>query len=185
MKRNLIRHVAGAAMVVLVAGAMLVGCDAKSAGDAQMKFVNVEKALVESGLLKQEQEHLKAVNENLHKGQQLAEKSYTNLPADKVEAARQADRNVLTQQWKAQQQAARNVVMKAMQTTSDAYRTEKKISVIMPTQAAVSIAPELDVTADLTAKLKAVKVNFGKVPEITLKTAPAPEAAKQPAAKTK
>lgn len=174
MKPNLIRHVASTVMIALVAGALLVGCDAKPAGDAQMKFINVEKALVESGLVQQEQAHLKAVNENLHKGLQLAEKSYANLPADKVEAARQADKNVIAQQWKAQQNAARVVVMKALKTASDTYRSEKKIAVIMPMQAAVSVAPELDVTADLTQKLKTAKVDFGKVPEITLKTAKEP-----------
>jgi Skp family chaperone for outer membrane proteins len=174
MKRNLIRHVASTAMIALVAGALLVGCDAKPAGDTQMKFVNVEKVLVESGLVQQEQAHLKAVNENLHKGLQLAEQSYAKLPADKVEAARQADKNVIEQQWKGQQNAARRVVMKALKTASDSYRTEKKIAVIMPMQSAVSVAPELDVTADLTEKLKAAKVDFGKVPEITLKTAQEP-----------
>lgn len=171
MKRNLIRHVAGTVMIALVAGALLVGCDAKPAGDAQMKFINVEKVLVESGLVQQQEAHLKAVNENLHKGLQLAEKSYANLPADKVEAARQADKNVIAQQWEVQQNAARIVVMKALKTASDTYRSEKKIAVIMPMQAAVSVAPELDVTADLTQKLKTAKVDFGKVPEITLKTA--------------
>ncbi len=169
MKRNLIRFMAGAVMVVFIAGTMLVGCDTKQAGEASMKFVNVEKVLVDSGLLKQEQEHLKAVNESLHKGQQLAEKNYTSLPADKVAAARKADRDVLTQQWKGQQQAARNVVMAALKNATDSYRNDNKIGVILPTQVAMSVSPELDVSADLTLKLKTVKLEFPKLPDFAVK----------------
>ncbi|OAT34690.1 hypothetical protein M975_0068 [Buttiauxella brennerae ATCC 51605] len=179
MKRNLIRHMAGAVMVVLVAGTMLVGCDGKQAGDASMKFVNVEKVLVDSGLLKQEQDHLKAVNQSLQNGQHLAEKSYANLPANKVDTARNADRNILAQQWKGQQQAARNVVMAALKNATDSYRTENKIGVILPTQVAMSVAPELDVSAELTEKLKTAKLEFAKVPDITVKAIQA----EKPAAK--
>ena len=169
MKRNLIHRIAGAVMVVLVAGTMLIGCDAKQAGEASMKFVNVQMVLVDSGLLKQEQDHLKAVNESLNKGQQLAEKNYTSLPANKVDAARKADRNVLTQQWKGQQQAARNVVMAALKSATDAYRNDKKIGVILPTQVAMSVSPELDVSADLTQKLKTTKLEFPKLPDFAVK----------------
>lgn len=178
MNQKLIRHVAGAAMALLVASSMLVGCDAQQSGEKQMKFVNVDKVLVDSGLVKQEQDYLKAVNESLQKGQQLAEKSYANLPADKVPAARQADKNILGQQWEAQKRTARNVLGAAMKKATDAYRSENKIDVIMPTQTVLSIDPALDVSADLIAKLKTTKLDFGKVPEITLK---ANEPAKAPA----
>jgi Skp family chaperone for outer membrane proteins len=169
MNRNLIRHLAGATMVLLVASTLLAGCDAQQSGEKQMKFVNVDKVLVDSGLAKQEQDYLKAVNESLQKGQQLAEKSYSGLPADKVATARQADKNVLSQQWEAQKRTARNVVGAAMKKATDAYRSDNKIDVIMPTQTVLSIDPELDVSADLIAKLKTTQLDFGKVPEITLK----------------
>lgn len=172
-------------MVLLVASTTLVGCDAQQSGEKQMKFVNVDKVLVDSGWVKQEQDYLKAVNENLKQGLQLAEKSYANLPADKVEAARQADQHVLSQQWEAQKVAARSVVANAMKKATDTYRSDKKIDVLMPTQTALSVAPELDVSADLTNQLKTTKLDFGKLPVITLKAnEPAKEqAAKEPAPK--
>lgn len=171
MKRNLMRQMTGAVIAVMVAGTLLVGCDAKQVGEVEMKFINVEKVALDSGLVKQEQAYLKAVNENLHKGLQLAEKNYATLPADKVAAARQADKKIIAQQWQGQQRAARQVVLAAVKQAADAYRTEKKIAAIMPMQTAVSVAPELDVTADLTTKLNATKLDFGKVPEITVKAA--------------
>ncbi|HKM95196.1 MAG TPA: hypothetical protein VJY99_00570 [Buttiauxella sp.] len=174
MKHNFIRHLAGAVLIVVAAGSMLVGCDNKQKGDTTMKFVNVEKVLVDAGLVKQEQDYLMAVNQQLQKGMQMAEKSYTSLPADKVEAARIADKNLLTKQWKAQQQAARNVVLNTLKKASDSYRIEKKIDVLMPTQTALSIDPELDVSADLIAKLKTEKLDFGKLPEITTKVSAKP-----------
>ena len=174
MKHNFIRHLAGAVLIVVAAGSMLVGCDNKQKGDTTMKFVNVEKVLVDAGLVKQEQDYLMAVNQQLQKGMQMAEKSYTNLPAGKVEAARIADKNLLTQQWKAQQQTARKVVLNTLKKASDSYRIEKKIDVLMPTQTALSIDPELDVSADLIAKLKTEKLDFGKLPEITTKVSAKP-----------
>lgn len=178
MNRKLISHVAGAVMAVLVGSTLLVGCDAQQSGEKQMKFVNVDKVLVDSGLAKQEQDYLKAVDESLQKGQKLAETRYANLPADKVAAARQADKNILSQQWESQKRTARNVVGAAMKKATDAYRSDSKIDVIMPTQTVLSIDPALDVSADLIAKLKTTKLDFGKVPEITLK---ANEPAKAPA----
>ncbi|MFS7302880.1 hypothetical protein AB6873_16090 [Rahnella rivi] len=187
MKSVSTRSIAGMLAVIVIAGSMLAGCDYKSTGDKNMKFANIEQIMIDSGLAAQEKTHLEQVHQSLQDGAKLVEENYKTLPQDKVPQARQADANVLNAQWQAQQMAARNAVVAEVKTVTEQYREEHKIDAIMPVQSAMSYSKDLDVTADLVAKLKDVKIKFGEVPTISHKeAAPATaQPAKEPAESVK
>lgn len=134
-----------------------------------MKFVNVDRVLADSGVSRKEQEYLQAVNESLLKGIRLAETNYAHLPADEVKKARKADQKVIAERWQEQQRSARQTVVAALKNATEAYRSEKKIDVIIPIQNALSVSPALDASAEMAVWLKSAKLDFGSVPEITLK----------------
>lgn len=179
MKSSLIRRIAGTLAIAVLAGSFIAGCDAKSAGEQSMKFVNIEKVIIDSGLAAQEKTHLQAVYQSLQQGAKLGEDSYKSLPQDKAAQARQADANVLNAQWQAEQRAARNAVAAQVAKAADQYRVAHKIDAIMPARSALSYSSDLDITADLVKQLKSEKVVFGNVPKVTQKSDAKPaEAAK-------
>lgn len=59
--------------VVLVG--VVAGCNEKTTGVEPVKFVNMEKLLVDSGLAEQEPAHLRLVNEHLKQSAEVAIKS--------------------------------------------------------------------------------------------------------------
>lgn len=169
MKSTVFNRMAGTLIVVLMASAMLTGCDSKSVAEKQMKFVNIEQVIVDSGLAIQEKTHLEAVRQRLMDGAKLAEGTYKNLPKDKVEQARQADSAILNAKWNSEQAAANNIVLSQVAQVAEQYRAAHHIDAIMPVRSALSYSKDLDVSADLVASLKDTKVSFGDLPKITQK----------------
>lgn len=178
MKHVFTRRVAGVLAALVIAGTMLTGCNNNSTGEQNMKFANIEQVIIDSGLAAQEKTHLALVQKSLQDGAKLVEDNYKTLPEAKVAQARVADANLLNSQWQSQQVAARNAVLAEVKDITDKYRVKHNIDAIMPAKAAMSYSKDLDVTADLVAQLKDVKIKFGEVPKVTHKeSAPAAAAA--------
>lgn len=156
-----------AAGVLLIS--LLSGCKENTKGGDMMKFLNIEKVLVDSGLLTQEKAHLEAVKARLDAGIAMAEKRYETLSdEDKIRAV-QADRQLLQLQWQAEQHQARQVVIQALKAESQLYITEHKLDALMPMDNALAVAGAQDITPEMTERLKTHTLSFRALPEVSLK----------------
>jgi Skp family chaperone for outer membrane proteins len=180
----------------LAAGALLAtlltGCDNgdKSKMGNTIRFVDTQQVLDMSGLSEQEAVHLKAVGEKLRDGLTLAQSRYATMDEATRRQAELSDRQVLEMQWRSEQQAAHQVVTDAMTKAVLSWQMKNKIDAVMPRQAALALAADVDITADIANALKNEQMTFGTLPEINLKEeaqekeeAPAP--AEKPAKKKK
>ncbi|PWW07009.1 hypothetical protein [Mangrovibacter plantisponsor] len=154
---------------VLAAG-IVAGCNEKTTGVDPVKFVDMEKLLVDSGLAEQEAAHLRLVNERLKQGAELAGKQYSTMDEEKVGLARQADGQILQLQWQAEQQNARKTVLAAVTEAAMSWQDEHGAVAILPRQAALSVAKDADITDDILAKLKNYTVKFNSLPEVAIKS---------------
>lgn len=137
-----------------------------------IKFLNMEKVLVDSGLLTQEKAHLEAVKARLDAGIAMAEKRYEALSDEEKVRAAQADRQLLQIQWQAEQKQARQVVIHALKAESRLYVTEHKLDALMPVDNALAVAGTQDVTPEMTERLKTQSLRFKALPEVSLKNLP-------------
>lgn len=170
MKVNKLPKLLGGIAVVILAAGILTGCKEEGKQQTAIKFVDMEQVLVKSGLHEKEQAHLKEVLAQLEKGLELAQSQYESLPKDKVETARRSDSQILQAQWQNEQVSARNTIIKAITDTAKQYQEENKLEAILPSQSALAISKEADITDVLSERLSKVTVSFNKLPEISIKT---------------
>lgn len=176
------RRITKTLALVILAGGLLSGCDSKTVGEKEVKFVNIEQVVNESGLAAQQKTHLEAVYKSLQGTAKQAEEIYKTMTPEKAAQVRQADTKALNAQWQVQMQAARQVVADQVKKSAEQYRVAHKIGAILPVQTTVSYAKDLDISTELAAQLKTEKVTFGELPKLTPKMEPQP-AAKTPEAK--
>ncbi|MBU9850246.1 hypothetical protein, partial [Rahnella aceris] len=168
------RRITRTLALVILAGGLLSGCDSKTVGEKEVKFVNIEQVVNESGLAAQQKTHLEAVYKSLQGTAKQAEELYKTMTPEKAAQVRQADTKALSAQWQVQMQAARQVVADQVKKSAEQYRVAHKIGAILPAQTTVSYAKDLDISTELAAQLKTEKVTFGELPELTPKIAPQP-----------
>ncbi|TDN50110.1 hypothetical protein EC843_10627 [Buttiauxella sp. JUb87] len=157
-------------MAFLCSTLLIGGCNDFSAAKSEIRFVDMERVLKESGLADQKASHLKAVHENLLSGAEKARGSYSTLSEEKLQQATAADEQTLNMQWQIEQQTANQQVLMVVKEGAKNWMKDKGVTAIMPVQAALAVALEDDVTAELVAQLKDKKVAFNELPLITLKT---------------
>ncbi|WP_326469260.1 hypothetical protein VPX56_00595 [Enterobacter wuhouensis] len=159
----------GAALLAL----MLTGCDNGDKGKMSntIRFVDTQKVMVDSGLARQEAEHLQAVYGALKEGLALVESHYGSMEKENRQQAEQSDRQILEMQWQAEQRSARQIVNNVMLRTIAGWQQKKRIDAVLPKQSALALNADMDVTADITDELRTATITFGKLPEINLKQA--------------
>ena len=184
MKLVINRRVSETFALVILATSVLSGCDSKTVGENEVKFVNLEQVITESGFEAQQKTHLEAVSKSLQGTVRQAQELYKTMTPEKAAQVRQADAKALNAQWQVQLQLARQAVADQVKKSTDQYRVAHKFGAILPAATAVSYSKDLDVSADLIAQLKNEKVVFSEMPNITLKVAPQADAKPQPEAKS-
>lgn len=157
---------------VTLMGAVLLtgGCRDNTQESAEMKFVNVEQVLKDSGLLEQEAGHLDVVRGRLVEGADRAATSYSELTVENQQKARAADSRLLNLQWQAEQQAARIAVMGELKKAVAAWQEEHHAAAVLPVGLALSVSAEADISGEIAKVLKDQPVQFGSLPEVMLKT---------------
>ncbi len=158
------------AIAFVLAAGLVAGCNEKTTGVEPVKFVDMEKLLVDSGLAEQEAAHLRLVNERLQRGAELAGKQYSTMDEEKVNLARQADGQILQFQWQAEQQNARKAVLAAVTEAAMSWQDEHGAVAILPRQAALTVAKDADITDEILVKLKNHNVKFNSLPEVAIKS---------------
>ncbi|WPM84823.1 OmpH family outer membrane protein [Apirhabdus apintestini] len=91
------------------------------------------------------------------------------MDKNKAEQARVADTEVLNRQWVLEQRATRGIVLKKLESAINDLRQKKKYAIIINRNAVLSAADGSDVTDEVVTLLKDTKLNFGKLPEISVK----------------
>ncbi|KGT95923.1 hypothetical protein NG99_00710 [Erwinia typographi] len=135
-----------------------------------MKFVNVEQVLKDSGLLAQEAGHLDVVRAKLVEGADRAAASYSEMTLENQQKARAADSRLLNIQWQAEQQAARIAVISELKKAVAAWREKHHAAAVLPAGLALSVSAQADISGEIAKVLKEQSVQFGTLPEVTLKT---------------
>lgn len=168
------RRFSKALALAILAGSLLSGCDSQTGGEKEVKFVNIQQVVDESGLATQQKTHLEAVYKSLQGTAKQAEELYKTLTPEKAAQVRQADAKALDAQWQVQLQAARQVVADQVKKSAEQYRVAHKIDVIFPVQTTVSYSKDLDISKELAAQLKNEKVTFAEIPKLMPKMPPQP-----------
>lgn len=155
-------------MILLLTTTILTMCNQEKIDE--IKFIDVDKVLADSGLQAQEQTHLAQVLDTLQQGHKLAEKQYPSFTKDKVDAARKSDEEILYLQWQNEQVAARKTVLRIIQHETQLLQKEQKLSAILPLQSALAVDDKVNITQALITRLKGKKVTFTPLPKVTLKS---------------
>lgn len=147
----------------------LTACDEGKNMEQTIAYVDISSVLEKSGIGKLEAEHTQKVKERLLSAEKDAEKSYVSLSEAKVKESRIADAQILNRQWQAEQQHARMLSIQAIRKAIETYRQEKKISIVVGTEYIVAADKTADISKQVAAQLKDTKVDYGKLPVITIK----------------
>lgn len=156
-------------MAVLLGSMLSSGCNDSSANKPEIRFVDIDRVLKESGLAEQKTSHLKAVHESLLLSAEKAKANYNTLSKDKRQQAVAADTQMLNMQWRVEQQTANQLVLRAVKESVENWMKNEDVEAILPMQSALAVAVEGDVTTDIAAQLKNKKVAFNELPQMTLK----------------
>lgn len=130
-------------------------------------YIKVDQVINESSLINQEQEHLDSVKKILESGAAEAEKNYTAMTTKEAEQARQADAQLLNQQWVIEQQNARIALLRTVKPAIEKLRTQEGYSLVLDGAAVFGAAQDSDVSNQLAEILKDTKVEFPPLPEVT------------------
>lgn len=158
-----------AATVLLMS--LLTGCNESEKGASVIKYVNIDKVLQDSGLLGQEQLHLQAVKARLDTGAELARSRYETMEDAVKTQAMQDDSRLINAQWQAERLKARQVVMNALSSQATQMVSEEGLVAIMPLQGALAVSETMDITEQMSGRLKHHSLSFADLPEVSLKEA--------------
>ncbi len=112
---------------------------------------------------------MEAVRALLIKANSEAESHYKNLSSDKVDGAKRADRQIINNQWLVQQQVARKAVLDEVASVVEELRRKDGYSVVLDKTAVLAIGERDDITEQVINLLKNSTVDFGALPEVSIK----------------
>ena len=153
----------------------LVGCDQGGKMNHNIGFVDMEKVLNSSSVGKQETKHNQRVLEVLKTAQKEAQEAYSGMPEEQRKKSQLADAQILNNQWMVEQKHARVISLKAIMTAAEGWRHRHQMVMIVDSRQVVAGDPEADVTKAIIAELATVKVDYGNLPQVSIKKAATPE----------
>lgn len=147
---------------------LLTGCD--NMGKQQsIAWVDYAQLLENSAPGLQEKSHNNEVKTILLKAKQSVQETYTAMDKDKAARSQLADTQMLNKQWLLEQRQARQKTMDVLNKSITDYLEKNHLRAILPKEEAVAVAPDADITQIIIDKVKDVKVDYGKLPEVTIK----------------
>ncbi|XPV76498.1 MAG: OmpH family outer membrane protein [Desulfovibrio sp.] len=157
MKKNIL-----IATFALMAMLLVSGCNS-SAPTQSIGVIDAAKIFNESKNAQSVMKHLEAFSKNMQAEVEAAQKT---LEKDQSEANSKAFHEALSKYQTAigeEQQRVVKVVEDRFQTVLDEYRTEKKLSVILPKDVVLSMdETAANVTEDIMKKMDEVELDFSK-----------------------
>lgn len=147
----------------------LAGCDQSEPSQQKIVFIDMAKVLKTSDIGKQESAWQKKVHDILIQAEKSAETRYSTMNAEQVQKSRAADTMLLNGQWMAEQRHAREASLKTIAAAVESYRVNHKITLVLEQNQVIAIDKRADITQDIIRQLHGVEVNYGKLPEVSLK----------------
>ena len=160
---------AGKVLTVGLIMSALAGCDQFGQSQQKIVFIDMAKVIKTSDIGRQESAWQKKVHDILVQAGKSAETRYSTLNAEQVQKSRAADTMLLNGQWMAEQRHAREASLKAIAAAVEAYRVNHKITLVLEQHQVIAIDKRADITQDIIRQLHGVKINYGKLPEVSLK----------------
>ena len=158
-------------LAICVVVVSLTGCDREETMGQKVAFINMEEVLTQSPVGRQEMERNAKVKAVLLQAENQAKDAYQAMSEAQQEKSRTADATVLNRQWVAEQNHARAQSVTAITNAVEAYRKSHKIAVVVDSRSLIAAAKENDISKDIISQLKEVKVDYGRLPEISVKKA--------------
>lgn len=170
-------------LAICVVVVSLTGCDREETMGQKVAFINMEEVLTQSPVGRQEMERNAKVKAVLLQAENQAKDAYQAMSEAQQQKSRTADATVLNRQWVAEQNHARAQSVTAITNAVEAYRKSHNIAVVVDSRSLIAAAKENDISKDIISQLKEVKVDYGRLPEISVKKAaeksPAPAEAEK------
>ncbi len=167
--RNSYSNVAGKVLTVGLMISALAGCDQAEQSQQNIVFMDMAKVLNTSDIGKQESARQKKVHDILIQAEKSAEARYSSMSTEQIQKSRTADTMLLNGQWMAEQRHAREASLKAIAAAVEAYRVNHKITLVLDQSQVIAIDKRADISQDIINQLRGVKVNYGALPEVSLK----------------
>lgn len=139
-------------------------------------FINVAQIVQDSGVGKQEAVRNEQVKQVLLDAQRAAKEAYRSLPEKEATQKEAADAALINQVWQGEQRHARTQSLRAVAAAAERYRSEHNLELILVSDQVMAAESKNDVSKGVTAALKKVTVDYGKLPEVTIKDAEADKA---------
>lgn len=160
--------------VVLMASLLLGGCLQSEPANPTTGVVDTARIFRDSDAGKAGVKFLESLHEKMQSELNGIQENLQKNPNDAdVQQKLQETYMLFQQRMGAEQQNVITLLNDATQRVMDAYRGQKKLDVILSSEAALSFSKAVDITADIIAELNKQKVEFKPVqPEET----PTPEA---------
>jgi len=158
-------------LAICVVVVSLTGCDKEGTMEQKVAFINMEEVLTQSPIGQQEVDHNAKVKTVLLQAENQAKETYQAMPEEQQQKSRAADATILNRQWMVEQNHARAESLKAITTAVETYRKSHNIALVVDSRSLIAADKENDISKDIISQLKDVKVDYGKLPEISVKQA--------------
>ncbi|MTH46195.1 OmpH family outer membrane protein [Intestinirhabdus alba] len=148
---------------------LISGCDTKS----KIATVDINGLLANSPLAQQEQKRLEEVKKILLQANLQAQEKYKDVTdRRRTQEAQQADTKTINMLWTMQQKAAREAVMDEVRSVINEIQQKEGYAVVIDKTNVVAAEVNVEITNKALVLLKDVKVDFGPLPQITIKAIP-------------
>lgn len=155
-------------LLSLVLAALLAGCESPLGG-ARMSYVDVSVVLEKSRAAEEAEAHLKKVREVLQKGYDELAVSLRDMPEKERQAESARGMALLQRQLALEKESARQIVLKAMNIACGEWHKAHPDSWLVTRESVLAAPADKDVTQDILARMKAVKVSFPDLPVVTVR----------------
>ncbi|KLF28693.1 hypothetical protein YA29_16555 [Klebsiella aerogenes] len=135
----------------------------------KISYVDVAEVLKTSSIGQQEIARNQQVKDILEKAQKDATARYADMTEAQRQKSTMADSELLNRQWVAEQQHARQMSLEAIAKAVETYRSGHNLSVVLSKSQIIAGDASLDISKDIIAQVKATKVDYGALPELTIK----------------
>lgn len=162
--------------LLLLAGLLFSGCTQSESSAPAAGVVDMARIFRDSEPGKAGVKFLEGLHEKMQGELNALQENLQKKPEDQAAQQKMQETYMAFQQrMGAEQQNVITLLNDAAQRTLDAYRAQKKLKVIISTEAALSFDKTVDVTADVIAELNKQKIEFkSEQPEETPQEQAAP-----------
>lgn len=163
---------------VLLAGLLLAGCFQSEAPGPKVGVVDTARVFRDSEPGKAGVKFLESLHETMQSELNVIQENLQKKPEDaSIQQKLQETYMAFQQRMGAEQQNVISLLNDATQRAMDAYRAQKKLDILLGSEAALSFNKSVDVTNEVIAELNKQKVEFKPVQPEEPKAEAAPQQA--------